>query len=538
VKSQIRRSSGSLVSASLLLLAACSDNRANRTEEVASLLPQRGGQATVLLGSEYAGSWPVGLDPATNTTGGANLSLMNAIYGGLFQLTTDEQGDNPKIAGILATHYEISNDGQTIVIFLRQNVTFSDGTPFNAHAVRFNIERSLGSPCTCAPRDWPWAEHAPVTTRDDHTIELHLARPYPALMNAIPGSNINWIASPSALEKMGEDQFKITPVGAGPFRVVSNQLSSKLVLERNPLYWQENRPYLDRLVFQSISSEQTAYQALLAGDAHAYEGMASTQLIKQAESNERITVTRQPATSPYVVQLNTTAAPFNDQRAREAIYYATNVDAIRKGLFNDWYPASQSFTASGGLFHEEEISGYRAYDVARARSLVAEIGGMRVKLATLRSVLAEQVITALQSQWREAGIEVSIETYELGQLIQEFQSGEWIAMLQTAGAYDPEAGVGVSFRFRSGRPFSGVHDAELDRMLSAAAGAINPHERANLYSEAGKYISDNAYAPFLFAFAPAQITTGGIYGPGLTTRIPPILVNTAILWQDVWMTAE
>jgi len=495
-------------------------------------------EATVLLAAGYAGSWPTGLDPATNLTARANLSQMNAVFGGLFQLAVGPNGHSAAIVGVLASGYEVVDEGRTILIQLRDGVEFSDGTPFDAEAVRFNIERNLTSPCTCAPNEWPWAAKERVTIPSEHTVALHFSRPYGAAINAFPAANINWIASPTALKKMGEEQFRITPVGAGPFRVVSNELSSTLTLERNPDYWERGHPQLDRLVFRSIGSEQAAIQSLLAGDAVAYEGMTSPALIEQAEGTGRIVVTRQPPTSPYVVQLNTLRAPFNDKRAREAIYYATDVDSIREGVFKNWYPTSQSFTADGGLFHHSDTPGYRRYDRARARDLVNELGGMKVKLGTLKSYVSEQILVALQTQWQEAGIEVSIASYELPNVIREFRSGEWEAMLQTAGSFDPEASGGVSFRFRSDQPYTGVHDPELDQLLLAAAGTFDAEERDRLYAQASKHISDNAYAPFLLAFAPAQLTVRGLVGPGLTTRIPPVIVNTGVLWQDVRFAQE
>jgi len=503
------------------LLAACGGGKQPAANEI-----------TVLLEAGYAGQWPAGLDPATNTTARANLSMMNAIFGGLFQLSANDAGKT-EVVGVLAQSYEIVDEGRTLVLHLREGVQFSDGTPFDAEAVRRNIERNLKSPCTCTPRDWPWAAEHGVTAPDAKTVQLHFSRPFGAAINALPVSNINWIASLTALEAMGPDQFRIMPVGAGPFRIVSNQLSTRLVLERNPRYWEHGRPKLDRLVFQPIGNEQSGIQALLAGDAQVYESMTSPAAIQVAQKAEKLRVTMQPATSPYVIQLNTTRAPFDERRAREAIYYATNVDAIRKGLFNDWYAASQSFTGPGGLFHDEHVPGYRTYDVDAARTLVHEAGGLRVKLATLRTPAAEQIAIALQTQWHEAGIDVSLELLELPAVIRTFQSGQWDAMLQTVGSYDPEAGSGVGLRFSSHGAYSGVRDAELDRILSDAAAALDHTQRRELYRAAAQRISDNAYAPFLLAFAPAQITALGVQGPGLTTRIPPILVNTGVLWHAV-----
>src|SRR5690606_10243818 len=142
------------------------------------------------LEAGYAGSWPTGLDPATNLTARANLSLMNAIYGGLFQLTADPDGGNPEVVGVLAEGYEIRNEGRTLAILLREGMVFSDGTPFDAEAVRFNIERNLESPCTCAPVGWPWVEDNRITVAGENVVELHFSRPYAAVINSFPIANV------------------------------------------------------------------------------------------------------------------------------------------------------------------------------------------------------------------------------------------------------------------------------------------------------------------------------------------------------------
>jgi peptide/nickel transport system substrate-binding protein len=311
--------------------------------------PVVGGKAVVLLDGAFGGSWAGGLDPATNPSAGTNLSLMNAIFGGLFQIVATKEGKEPRIEGVLAERYEISEDGKNVTIVLRDGLRFSDGTPMDAEAVKFNFERTLTAKNSFSPTAWPWAS-VPFSTAGNRKVVLHFSKPYGPAINGLPGSNLNWIVSPTALKTLGEDAFKINPVGAGPFRIVSNKLSVELVLERNPTWWQPGRPYLDGIAFKSIGGDQAAYQALLAGDADAYEGMTSPLLLKEAENNRDFIVTKQPATSVVVTQLNTKAPPFNNKLAREAIYLATDMQAIGRGLFGSDGSTSQSFTAEGGLF--------------------------------------------------------------------------------------------------------------------------------------------------------------------------------------------
>jgi peptide/nickel transport system substrate-binding protein len=527
----------SILVAASLGLSACGggDDGGGSTDNsggAAAGEPQQGGELTVLEDAAFAGSWPAGLDPATNTTGGANIAMQQAIFGGLFLLKAEDDGSNAAVEPNQAESSEVSEDGLTFTVKLRDGIQFSDGTPMDAEAVRFNWERALASPCTCKPT-WPLAEGG-IQVVDPLTVSLTFTRPYAAILASFPASNVNWIASPTALEAQGEDAFKITPVGAGPFTVVENQLSSELVLERNENYFKEGLPYLDRLTFQSIGGDQPAYQALQAGQAQAYEGLNTTPLLEQAQASDQLQVTIQPATSPYVIQLNTKIAPFDNPAAREAIYRATDFDAINEGIFGGQYEVSQSFTAPGGLFYEPTVEGYPEFDLDRARELVEEVGGITITLGTISNYVATQINTALQTQWEEAGIDVQIEDYQLATLISEFQGGQWQAMLQTAGAWDPAAGVGVGFRFQSGVPFSGVADPALDQLLTDAGATLDEGERADLYRQAGELIASNFYAPFGLAFAPANLAAQGVHGPGLDTKIPAILVNSGVIWDEVW----
>jgi peptide/nickel transport system substrate-binding protein len=325
------------------------------------------------------------------------------------------------------------------------------------------------------------------------------------------------------------------PVGAGPFTVVSDKLSSQIVLKKNPTYFKQGRPFLDQLTFKSIGGDEAAYQALQAGQAQAYENLSTPSLIDQMKKDPKLQVTQQLSTSPYNIQLNTNAPPFNNPKARQAIYYATDSEAIRSKLFQNRYPSTQGFTAPGGLFFSADVPGYRTYDLEKAKALVKELGGLKTQLGTINVLVAKQTTQALASQWAQAGIKTDIKSYDLGPLIQAFQSKKWTAMLQTAGSYDPAAGVGVAFRYASQSPFSGVHDKKLDAMLGQAAGTLDQGERKSLYDQAAKYMNDEAYSPFLFAFAPASVAAKGVTGPGLTTALTAVVVTPSILYDQVSM---
>jgi peptide/nickel transport system substrate-binding protein len=512
----------------------------NTTASVAPV--KAGGSLTVLEGKGFSGDWPYGLDPATNTDGAADQDYMNAVYGQLFEL-----GPNGKIIYDLATSGTISPDGKTVTIKLRQGVQFSDGTPFNATAVAWNFTRDLTSNCTCAPQ-WPIDRVDPknptsapkagvITTPDAYTVVVKLNQPDGAFINQMFDAIPNWIASPTAWNKLGGKQFAQYPVGAGPFTVVSDVYSNQIVFKKNPNYWDKPKPYLDSLTFKSVGSDEAAYEAMLAGQGQVYTDMSTPALLKQ--SAQHFNVLNQLGTSPYDLQLNTAVPPFNNPKARQAIYAATNFSPILAKIFSNLYPPVQGFTGPGGICYQPNVPGYQGYNPTLAKQLVQETGldKVTINLGTIQVQVAQDTTQALATQWAAVGIKTTLHSYPLAGLIQAFtinKGKNWQAMIQTAGAYDPAAGVGVGFRFNSMSPFSGVHDPKLDTMLINAAGSTDLPTRCRIYDQAAAYIAKNYYGPFYFSFAPANVSVKGVGGPGLSEPLPAVVVTPTVLWENVY----
>src|ERR1700744_2260938 len=416
--------------------------------------PKAGGSLTVLEGKGFSGDWPLGLDPATNTTGDADQDYYDAVYGELFEL-----GDNGKLIYDLATGYQFSNGNKTVTIDLRPGVKFSDGTPLTASVVAWNWTRDLESSCTCAPTAWQVARANPkVTTSapapgvikvlNPTTIQVNLLQPDGAFINQMFDSIPNWIISEVSFNKMGEKAFAQLPVGAAPFIMVSDTYSNQIVMKKNPTYWQapQGLPYLDSLTFKSVSSDEAAYEAMLSGEGQVYIDMSTPQLL--TESQQHFDVLNQLGTSPYDLQLNTASAPFNNPKARQAIYAMTNFAPILKNIFDNQYPGVQGFTGPGGICYEPTVPGYQGYDPTLAKQLVAESGlnKVTINLGTISSSqVASETTEALAQEWAAFGVKTTLHSYALNALIQQFtaNSGKsWQAMIQTAGAYDQAGGGG------------------------------------------------------------------------------------------------
>ena len=387
------------------VLAACSSGSSSGTSSggtsstsgnTTSQAPQYGGTLNYLV-SGLLSEWDLGLDPAT---GGAAPSIYeDAIFGQLFR-ATPSGGIEP----VLATGYHVSGGGTVLTISLQPGVKFSDGTPFNAAAVAWNIKRDLATPSTASPvSSWPpLAKANGVTTPDNLTVVLHFSAPYAPLLASLIGSNINHIASPTAVQKMGAKQFQKTPVGAGPFEVETNLVDHQLTLKKNPGYFQKGRPYLDKLEFTTVSDDQTAMESLQSGTGQAAQ-ITTPQLIEEAKGNSKFTTLVTKGSTPTLIQLNTAAPPFNNKLARQAIYYATDSRAIAQHLYNSMFPTSESFLGPGDLFYQPTVPGYPGYDPAKAKQIVSSLGGLDISLFGPNDPLNTETLQALAQMWQQAG---------------------------------------------------------------------------------------------------------------------------------------
>ena len=199
---------------------------------------------------------------------------MDAIFGELFEL-----GPKGKIIHDLATGYNFSNGGKSITITLRQGVKFTDGTPFNADAVVWNLQRDLKSACTCKPT-WPVTS---VTATGPYTVQINLSAPDGAFIDQIFDSTANWIASPDRRAEDGREGVRGQAGRSGPVHRGQRhvQLSARAQAATRTT-GRQGQPYLNQLIFKTVGGDEAAYEAMLADQGQVYEGMSTPALIKQA----------------------------------------------------------------------------------------------------------------------------------------------------------------------------------------------------------------------------------------------------------------
>jgi peptide/nickel transport system substrate-binding protein len=229
--------------------------------------------------------------------------------------------------------------------------------------------------------------------------------------------------------------------------------------------------------------------------------------------------------------LNTKVAPFNNIKAREAIYYALDPQALNKVIAGGQGTVSQTGNGPASLFPLLTVPGYRTYNLAKAKALVRQLGGLHFTITGFAT--GPQLTEAEQSEFAAAGMKTKITTVNLAQLVKAFDTNSWQITGGGAGGLDPGIGIGgMTWRVESNAPFTGIHDPVLDRLINAGAATANHAARGKIYKQIYQYMSDKALMPFLYAGPFYNIASTNAYGPGVST---PMYNNYLIEWPDVWV---
>ncbi|MFN0145158.1 MAG: ABC transporter substrate-binding protein [Dehalococcoidia bacterium] len=264
------------------------------------------------------------------STSAIDWAVLYAIYDTLF--TTDYAGT---IKPNLVSSYEVTS-GQ-ITLKLRPDVKFQDGTPFNAQALKRNVERTLqlGAQSRVFSQ---WSQVETVTTPDASTAVLKLKTPQYGPLIANLAGVAGAMPSPDAIEKLGED-FRGKPVGSGPYKVDSVQLDSRVVLTANKEYWnaKEGGPYLDKIDFKIVAQAPALVTSMQAGelDLIHYAVPPSAAELDQIKTASGISLTELPGHSFQEVRINRGKPPFDNTDLLKAFGYAIDRKALLAGIFGN-----------------------------------------------------------------------------------------------------------------------------------------------------------------------------------------------------------
>jgi len=436
---------------------------------------------------------PPNLDPAFSSA-----FVDRQVQYNLFDrlLDVDEQ---MQIVPFLVTSWEASDDGLVYTMTLREGVSFHDGTPLNAEAVKFNLDRAR-QPGT--RRSTELNEISSVDVVDDYTFEVKLSQPFPALLGALT-DRAGMMVSPTAFEELGADGFAQAPVGSGPFKFDSRVRGDRIVLVKNDDYWQADKALVDRVVFLVVPDENVAVANLLSGQLDVLQTRSiADQQIEVLKRNPNVTVEVVPGIGWQGIWLNTRVAPFDDVNVRRALSLSIDRDAIANVVFSGaavpaWGPYSPATPFNDGRVQEQDIDA--------ARELIAQSGyadGVSFTFAIGTGNTYQRLAEVLQSMWAEAGIQAKIEVMEYGQLLNDLDNANFQASLAGwSGRADPDQDI-TPFNYTNGsHNYAGYSSAELDSVLDASRLASGA-ERVDLIHQAVQILRDDV--PYIFLVHQAQ----------------------------------
>jgi peptide/nickel transport system substrate-binding protein len=471
---------GFMVALSLvILLTPCTPQAASLTASTtAAEQPQAGGIFNVMI---RARSNVFGYPPRIS---GAAKDYAPPFFDHLLSI-----GDDGKYQPGLALSWDTSADGKAITFKLRQGVKFHDGTPFNAQAVKSNVDNLI------PPNPVILDGITSVDVVDEYTVRLNLPAYNNLILFHFAANPSTYMYSPEAVKKNGADWATTHPVGTGPFMLKDYQPNISLTLVKNPNYWQKGLPYLDGMKITQVPDATTQMITLKAGQANAIYDATTAAAAQLRDSGYPlktafgglIGLTFDAKNSEY----------FSKPKVREAIEYAIDKEAICSGPGLGLFTAAYQMVSSDSPDYNKACPP-RKYNPAKAKELLAEAGypnGFSFKVFILDTTWKDGWV-AMQSYLDNIGIKmeinyVNVSAYNLIRAGGKIEKG--------AGAYAPfysssNTLFSLDYSWRSDSatfPYI-VKPAGIDKLIDQAKLSRDPAAVTKINQQILKLIYDDA----------------------------------------------
>ncbi|MFC5337881.1 ABC transporter substrate-binding protein [Leucobacter denitrificans] len=491
-----------LIASAALVLTACStggtDAEAPETTEGGTLVYATGDAEPSCLDPHVGGNYPQAL---------ISTQYLEPLVG------RDASGT---ITPWLATEWETSEDGLTWDFTLKEGVTFTDGTPLDAAAIKANVEH-LQDPETQSSTGYLAVQKvAEVEVVDDTHARFHMSAPDSALLESM---SQQWTAiqSPAGIERGMEANCQ-APIGTGPFVVDEWVPQDHVTLVRNEDYQtpgpendHDGGAFVDAIEWRFIPDAATRNAALVSGEVNIVDNPLPADIVA-AEAGDEISHIDAPRPGAVNrIELNSNQAPFNDSKVREAFIRAANPDAGIDTLFQGTAPRSHSPLSSIEPLGYSDESLF-AYDLDEAAKLLDEAGwtegadGVREKdgekltvrfpVSTNQSTATEQsLFQQIQANVAEVGFDVQLEPLDLSSWYGALAAHEYEAVSAPYTKVGPDV-LRILYHSASLVPapsgyfanLAQLNDPELDALLDEASATLDADTRAGIYEEAQQRI--------------------------------------------------
>ena len=416
----------------------------------------------------------------------AALTASSAIFD---TLTTLDANGTPQPK--LALSWSSSEDFKTWTFKLRPGVKFHDGTPVNAEAYKANFDRQKdpANKCRCA---FYISSVNNVQAPDELTVVYNLNDPsvnWPALVSY---ANQNAaVHSPTAWKAKG-DEYNRNPVGSGPYILKSWTAGDRMILEKNPDYW--DKVYFDRITLKPLPDAQSRFASLQSGEVDLiWDDEFSADNIQKAQKDSKLTVHTYGGSGAAVYAMNTKTPPFDDLRVRQAVVMALDRKKMSQAITNGLSrPASNPY--GDGSWVKCKDDGALPEDLEKAKALIKDYGKpVEFKMLVTATPRGRTVGQVLQQLWKRAGINMEIEQVDQATIpprafMRQFQMTPW----RIVDLADPDIQMYANFHTGSPVALANYSNPELDKLLEQARVTADQNKRVDLYCEISRLINKEA----------------------------------------------
>jgi peptide/nickel transport system substrate-binding protein/glutathione transport system substrate-binding protein len=346
---------------------------------------------------------PGTLDPMTGRTA-SDFNALYALYEGLIDFDPVSLELKPG----LAKSWRFS-DPTTLVLDLEDSVLFHDGTPFDAEAAKFNLDRYRTDPRSNAKADISTVSS--VETTGKYQVALHLDRPNAALP-AILTDRVGMMVSPAFIKSKGPNVDR-APVGTGPWKFVSWQDNDRLVLTRHEKYWKPGLPRLDGINMAIFNEPSTGLRSVVAGENDLVTGLGPQQKPIADRAGNLVTQLSRSMTM-VGIYINYGRPPLDDVRIRQALCYGIDRDDLNKAIALGLDETGSAVLPKEHWACDPVTAGYYSYDPDKAKKLLADAGfpdGIDIPMVGWSDQLSMQRQEVMMSHLAKVGIRVKLTPY-------------------------------------------------------------------------------------------------------------------------------
>ncbi|HMG41727.1 MAG TPA: ABC transporter substrate-binding protein [Acidimicrobiales bacterium] len=396
----------------------------------------------------------------------------------------------------LAESWEVV-DEQTVELTLRADVTFHDGTPFDAAAVKAGLERNAAEDSAQTAASLAILDG--VEAVDESTVRITLNAPAAGSLPLILSGREGMIVAP------GADDADTAPVGAGPFRLTGQQPGETLSLERFDDYWNVDEVRLAGVEILGTEAGPPTVNALL-GDAIDMSTV-SADLLAGLEGNPGIEIAEQGSETYYKLNWNLAEPPFDSLEFRQAVNHAVDRQAVLDAVFEGRGSVAWSPFPETSYGYDPDVEGAYEYDPDRARDLLEESGVTDPSFTafTPPTPLFVRFGEVIQAQLAEVGIDMSFE--QSTDIVQDYftDKKQPATVILWPPRPDPADTLGIQFTPGSFNNVGNYTNDELTDLVSQVRATSDQGEREPLLQEAVSLVVDEAldlpvvFAPLLHA---------------------------------------